>query len=182
MPTKREQLLDAAIDLLGSRGLRALTHRAVDDNAGMPAGSASNYFRTREALLGGISDRLEQRDYADWEALTTRPMPSTVDQVIDGATALIAHSVTDDRTRTLARYALFVEAQHMPALQQTVQRGHERLTAWVADMVRPFGAGPEVAKMLVDYFDGMILHQLTSPVPDFEPRAAVDRLVRALLT
>ncbi|WP_455132609.1 TetR/AcrR family transcriptional regulator, partial [Microbacterium aurum] len=62
MASKREQVLDAAITVLGERGPRGLTHRAVDERAGLPTGSASNYFRTRDALLTGITDRLKQGD------------------------------------------------------------------------------------------------------------------------
>ncbi len=52
MGTRRDDLLDAAICVLGESGIRGLTHRAVDAAAGLPAGSASNLFRTRDALLG----------------------------------------------------------------------------------------------------------------------------------
>src|SRR4051794_30664127 len=42
---------DTAIRLLVERGMRGLTHRAVDESAGIPAGSTSYYARTRAALL-----------------------------------------------------------------------------------------------------------------------------------
>ncbi|MEV6432334.1 TetR/AcrR family transcriptional regulator [Nocardia sp. NPDC051463] len=182
MPTKRESVLDSAIEILGSRGLRALTHRAVDDDSGMPSGSTSNYFRTREALLCGVAERLEQRDYVDWEALSRIPAPTTVDQLVDGLALLVIHAVTVDRTRTLARYAMFLEAQTMPALQTSVQRGHERLTEWIASMLRTVAPGTTVAKLLVDYLDGVLLHQLTSPVPGFDPRTGLEKIVRALVS
>ncbi|HEX5919668.1 MAG TPA: TetR family transcriptional regulator, partial [Nocardioides sp.] len=46
MPDRRTVLLDAALELVGTQGMRGLTHRAVDAAAGLPAGSTSNYFRT----------------------------------------------------------------------------------------------------------------------------------------
>ncbi|MEU4343825.1 TetR family transcriptional regulator [Nocardia sp. NPDC023852] len=178
---KRELLLDAAIDLLGSQGTRALTHRAVDKAAAMPSGSASNYFRTREALLIGIAERLEERDYADWEALNRIPAPRTITELIDAMTGFVVHAVAADRTRTLARYALLLEAQTMPALRETVRRGHPRLTEWAATLLANVGAERAVAKILVDYLDGAILHQVISPVPEFDPHGALNRLVRALV-
>jgi DNA-binding transcriptional regulator YbjK len=48
---RRETLLDAAIRVLGERGMRALTHRAVDAEACAAAGSAASYFPTREGLM-----------------------------------------------------------------------------------------------------------------------------------
>ncbi|MEV6070724.1 TetR family transcriptional regulator [Nocardia sp. NPDC052001] len=183
MPTKRELILDGAIELLGTRGLRALTHRAVDELADMPPGSASNYFRTRDALLTGIAERLEERDYADWQAVTRIAAPSTLPQFIDGLAALLAHAVTTDRTRTLARYALFLESQTAPGLQEVLLRGHTRLTEWIATMLRAVvpNAPPEVTPLVVKYIDGAALHQLTYPATDFDPHPGVDRIVRALL-
>ncbi|MGV9414959.1 TetR/AcrR family transcriptional regulator [Nocardia sp. NPDC003693] len=181
MPTKRELILDGAIEVLGASGPRALTHRAVDTAAEMPAGSASNYFRTREALLCGIAERLEERDYADWNALSRAPAPTTVAQLVDGFAILLTHAVTTDRTRTLARYALFLEAGSVPALGESVRRGRERLTAWIAGMISNVAPGSTDAKLLVDYLDGAALHELTSPAVNFDPRAEVDRIVRALL-
>ena len=52
MPKDRKTLIaDAAIDLLGEVGARGLTHRAVDTQAGLPAGSTSFYCRSRLDLL-----------------------------------------------------------------------------------------------------------------------------------
>ncbi|WP_454198962.1 TetR/AcrR family transcriptional regulator [Nocardia sp. Marseille-Q1738] len=181
MSTKRELVLDAAIELLGSRGTRALTHRAVDEVAGMPAGSASNYFRTREALLIGIAERLEARDYADWEALNRQPIPRTIDELVDGMAAFVVHAARTDRVRTLARYALFLEAQTVPALRESVRRGHRRLTDWATTLLAGVGGDEAATRILVAQFDGIILHQLVNPAPDFDPRPALDRLVRALI-
>ncbi|MER5962292.1 TetR/AcrR family transcriptional regulator [Streptomyces sp. NPDC002057] len=51
-PASRAQRIgDAALDLLVERGMRGLTHRAVDERAGLPQGSTSNHARTRQALL-----------------------------------------------------------------------------------------------------------------------------------
>jgi len=63
-PTKT-RALDAAIDLVGTHGLRALTHARVDERAELPKGSTSNYFRTRAALLSGVVDRIVEREMAE---------------------------------------------------------------------------------------------------------------------
>ena len=56
----KTRAIDAAIDLVGTHGLRALAHTRVDERAGLPKGSTSNYFRTDQALLSGIVDTLEE--------------------------------------------------------------------------------------------------------------------------
>ncbi|ETK31602.1 TetR family transcriptional regulator [Microbispora sp. ATCC PTA-5024] len=55
---------DAAIEILADRGMRGLTHRAVDEAAGLPPGSTSNLARTRAALLELTLDRLTEREEA----------------------------------------------------------------------------------------------------------------------
>ena len=60
---------DVAIDVLASGGGRQLTHRAVDAAAGLPVGSTSNRFRTRDALLGGVLGRILERETAVWADL-----------------------------------------------------------------------------------------------------------------
>ena len=62
MADRRTDLLDAALELVGTQGMRGLTHRAVDTAAGVPPGSTSNYFRTREALVLGIVERYIVRE------------------------------------------------------------------------------------------------------------------------
>ena len=50
-PERRKRILDTAVDILADTGIGGVTHRQVDDRAGLPAGTTSNYFRTRLALL-----------------------------------------------------------------------------------------------------------------------------------
>ncbi|WP_280503874.1 TetR/AcrR family transcriptional regulator [Nocardia farcinica] len=180
MPTTRERLLDAAIDVLGAGGSRALTHRAVDEAARLPSGSASNHFRTRDALLGGIAERLEERDRLDWAALSRVPTPTTIDQLIDTVAAFVRHAVTTDRARTLARYALFLDAR-AEGPRRSVLRGRERLTAWAGELVREVGGDESAAPVLVDYLDGVTLRAVVTATEAFEPRPELERIVRALV-
>jgi DNA-binding transcriptional regulator YbjK len=67
---RRQHLCDAAIELLASHGIRALTHRGVDKKAGLGEGTTSSYFRTRDALLRGVFARVADRYLADMIAWT----------------------------------------------------------------------------------------------------------------
>ncbi|MFH8476781.1 TetR/AcrR family transcriptional regulator [Streptomyces sp. NPDC018000] len=60
--SRANRITDAALALLAERGLRGLTHRAVDERAGLPQGSTSNYARTRQALLEAAVRRLAERE------------------------------------------------------------------------------------------------------------------------
>jgi AcrR family transcriptional regulator len=64
-PLRRQTLADAAIEVLGTQGVRGLSHPRVDKHAGMPAGTTSYYFRTRKALWQAVADRVNALDTAD---------------------------------------------------------------------------------------------------------------------
>ncbi|MFC4060563.1 TetR/AcrR family transcriptional regulator [Planomonospora corallina] len=65
MRSQRAELVaETAITLLAERGMRGLTHRAVDEAAGLPPGSTSNLARTRSALLELALARLTELETA----------------------------------------------------------------------------------------------------------------------
>src|SRR4051794_17968015 len=60
-PERRTLLADAGLRVLAAAGARGLTHRAVDAEAGVPTGTASNYFPSRAALLAALAERIFDR-------------------------------------------------------------------------------------------------------------------------
>ena len=89
MSIRRAQVLDAAVRVLGGQGTRALTHRAVDAEGGLPAGTTSNYFRSRDALLAGILGYLFERETAAFETLAGQPRPVSVDELAERFGAML---------------------------------------------------------------------------------------------
>jgi AcrR family transcriptional regulator len=53
----------------------------VDTAVGLPPGSASNHFRTRDALLGAVVERFGARERANWEDIAARVCPTTPQQL-----------------------------------------------------------------------------------------------------
>jgi DNA-binding transcriptional regulator YbjK len=182
---RREEALDAAIRVLGSEGSRGLTHRRVDREAGWPAGSTSNYFRSRDALITGIVARMEELDYQDWAQQTRRDPVHSLPELLEVLTQLVVLAATVGRVRTQARYALFVEAAvagGQSPIVQSIRRSRSNLVAWGTsifsglDQPVPDGA----AELLVDYLDGVILHQLTGTVGPVDPDAVRSGVARFL--
>jgi AcrR family transcriptional regulator len=60
-PARRAALLDAALEVLAREGARGLTFRAVDTEAQVPVGTASNYFSSRDELLTQVGHRYYER-------------------------------------------------------------------------------------------------------------------------
>ena len=184
-PRRRDLLADAGLRVLAREGARGLTHRAVDREAGVPAGTTSNYFRSRDALLGGLGERIFQRlapDPAVVAELGARaPSPRLfVDYVRDIARRLCA---APDLTRALIELRL--EGARRPELGRllgaTLRRGYRDDVAF-HETTGLAGGAFEIA--LLHYaLDGLMLDLLTTSIEadtdvDDVVEAFVNRLVR----
>ena len=183
MANRRDELLDAAIFVLGERGIHALTHRAVDAAAGLPAGSASNHFRTRDALLNAVVERFAARERANWEDIAARVCPATPQELAQALTVFAQDSTGPQRTLTLARYAILVEASSHPSLRAQLTVTGARVNAWFMNWLRIAGStDPERdAPIVMNHWTGLVLHQLASPDPAFDPSAQIAALVTAVV-
>ena len=130
MTSTKTRALDAAIDLVGSQGLRALTHARVDERAGLPKGSTSNHFRTRQALLSGVVDRLVE---LDTPANGAGFLPASAEEFIEALCQLFDHLTRVNRIPTTARLVLFMEGSHDISLREDLSRGREvlELCSWL---------------------------------------------------
>lgn len=178
--SRRTELADAAIAVLAAEGARGLTHRAIDQRAGVPAGTTSNYFRSRAALLEGLVARIGERFAPEPEvlaALAADPPDhaSYVRHVRD-----IARRLLRDRDVTLAWFELRLEAARRPEVAALMERvlvaGFEADVAYNTAAGLPGGA-PEIA--LFHYaMDGLVLDRLTVSI---DPTTDVDDVVEALV-
>ncbi|MFW6724824.1 TetR/AcrR family transcriptional regulator [Streptomyces sp. MAR4 CNY-716] len=114
---RRNRLRDAAIEVLADAGARGLTHRAVDTAAGVPSGTAKNYFPTRDALLRAVAERCLEL-YREITAQTAAAGPRRPGR--EGVVAMLRALVDDvagpGRSRMLAYLELQAEAARRPWL------------------------------------------------------------------
>lgn len=155
----RARVLEAAVELLGTQGLSALTHRRVDRAAGVPVGSCSNYFRTRDALLVGAAAAVLDRELAGLGA-TARPRSG--EDLLDLLVQLVDRTTGAQRTLSTARLVLFVEGSHHPSLREELSRGRGAMQAWLTDVLEGLGADDPgtTALTLMACAEGVILHRI----------------------
>ena len=183
MANRRDALLDAAIDVVGQSGIHGLTHRAVDVAAGLPGGSASNHFRTRDALLNAVAERFAARERANWEQIAVEIYPATPAELALALARFAQDAAGPDRTLALARYAILVEAANRPPLQDQLTVTGKRVNAWFTNWVRIAGSADpgRDAPIIMNHWTGIVLHQLANPDPAFSPLPQISALVTALI-
>lgn len=176
----RERALDTAVEVLGTDGVRALSHARVDRRAGLPPGSTSNWFRTRRALLAGVVDWIAERERADFDP-GSMPEIAGVDGLVDGLCAMTEVQAGPFATRTRARYALFLELAGDAELGEPLRQQRHAFERWTERIVVSVGIPDPVpaTRALMGLCDGLLLHRLTVD-PGLDLRPAVERAVRAL--
>ena len=135
---RRRQLLDAALHVVADQGLRGLTHRAVDREAGLPEGSCCAYLRTRKALQGALTEYVAGSLAADCHrlAVDVQGCPGDVDRAIELTMRLFERWV-EERELLLAKLELSMEASRDPELAELLAGYRSRLV----DVVDGLGLG-----------------------------------------
>ncbi|MEU5162140.1 TetR/AcrR family transcriptional regulator [Streptomyces sp. NPDC020875] len=151
-------IADTTLRLLAERGMRGLTHRAVDEAAGLPQGSTSNTARTRLALLEIAVRRLGEREGA---ALGIHELPAPAAgpaAVADALAVALHHCLLHHRDLAVARYELALEATRRPELRAVYDATGARLRAPLIALLTGAGStAPERhALSLIAWTDGLL--------------------------
>lgn len=176
----RPVVLAAAVDVLAEQGVRGLTHARLDTRAGVPSGTTSNYFRTRDALLGGVLDHLIAQDESVVAEFGDRGVPvGDRASLTDLLVAIGEYMSGPGRATTLARYAVFLEAATRPALAERVADARRRLNALSAELLRAAGATDVdlAAQRIMVTLDGYLLAATSHGAIDAPLRELLDPVV-----
>ena len=164
-PERRAALVDAGIEVLAREGARGLTFRAVDAEAGVPVGTASNYFTGRDDLFRQIDARLHVRLAPDPEVISgllARPKDRSL--VTAFMHDLMARA-SRDRTGYLALLELRLEANRRPELRSSFTKSVRGDLEEGMEFHRNAGlpGGDEVVVVLYLAMLGLLLEHLTLP-------------------
>lgn len=181
---RRKSVIDAALRVVGEKGLSGLTHRAVAAEAGITPGLTTYYFPTVDTLL---------------EATLSSFVTEEVDRLTTAIPALEELGPDADRTAVLgavfqavavapeqqvAQFELYLEAVRRPGLRAVAR---ECLSAY-ADLARValerLGSdrAEEGSRALVALLDGFALQQLVDPDETFVLQVALPAVLALLET
>jgi DNA-binding transcriptional regulator YbjK len=158
----RGRLLDAALAVIDSEGLRGLTHRRLEDEAGLARGSARYHLGTNDQIVAAALEHAVLREL----------------QIIDAALAKLGRDALAGGTASLpklfavltsalletpgairARYELLLEATRRPSLKAEAQRWRAQFidTTQVALTTAGLNDPHTTSVLLVAILDGMTL-------------------------
>ena len=161
-PERRQRIIDAAIRVVGEKGLAGLTHRSVAAEADVPLGSTTYHFTTLDELMVAA---LRQANEGFAKVITARG--GLADPSVDLAAELagwMGEWLAGDRTGVELEYELYLAALRRPALRPVADEWARDLADRLADRTDPV-----TARALVALMDGICLQVLlTDAVYDEE--------------
>ncbi|WP_261956290.1 TetR/AcrR family transcriptional regulator [Streptomyces nigrescens] len=180
-PERRAALVDAAIEVLARDGARGLTFRAVDAAAGVPGGTASNYFSNRDDLLAQVTGQIHQRIAPDPDEVAEVMAAPRDRALVADLMRWINRRVTENRTGYLAMLELRLEATRRPELQAELTRVMRATLDDDIGFHLESGLPGDRTAVLLTYLamTGLMLEQLT--LPGVVPAEETDGLIAALV-
>jgi len=161
----REQLLDAAAQLVGEVGWGAVTTRLVAERAGVNAALVHYHFSSVQELLSTAALQFASKALvSSAEALRSVSPAEGVERIFAD---LSRFSGTDPESLLLAE--AFLAAHRLPELRAGLSVLVVEFRARVADWLRESGVqdADAVALLLGAAIDGLVLHRALDPSVDF---------------
>lgn len=170
--------------VIGTGGLAAVTHRAVAEEAGVPLGSTTYYFRDREDLLGQtMAHAVEVEAQRMAEAVDAADAEPSVERSVTLLTAIFLDKSVADPLYDLALFEMFLEATRNPAVRAQT-RAWSELIAQIVDRLLPATVPevprPVVVQVVAALIDGLMLEaasnrELSVPELAAHLRAVIER-------
>lgn len=164
-PTSAEQrrraILDATLRVIAADGVEVVTHRRVAAEAGVPLGSTTYYFDSRDALVRAAFRHYVARTLAALTALGSAQPKDTVEDLVAFLIEVVRHEAADPAI-ILLEYELMLRAARDPVLARDVQ-GYERgLAGRLAEVLERLGVAQpfDAARTLIAVVRGFELESL----------------------
>jgi DNA-binding transcriptional regulator YbjK len=154
---RRQAILDAAMRLIVRDGVRAVRHRAVAAEAGVPLSATTYYFKDINDLItdtfaqfverGAASlARMWAESEADLHRMATglqgdrQTRQAIVEQIVERSLLHVRNQLVGNRDSLLAEQALRLEALNNPALRELAKAHQRILSTGVAHFFEVLGS------------------------------------------
>ncbi len=156
--SRRDLLIEVALDVIAEHGVAGTTHRRVATAAGVPLGSTTYYFADLgdlfRAAFGRLADQISERFEARLASARTR------DEAIDAITTYILDDLGDAREAALS-YEFYAYAIRHPEVRTMVEAWFARSQA---ALERYFA--PKAARLIDSMIEGLCTYRGLATGPD----------------
>lgn len=165
----RQRLVEAALTRLAEQGMRGLTHRTVEETAGMAQGSVRYHFESLDGLIEAVLRHLVEVEMTTvmrvdpavtLQALESRVIPP---EVVDAARESLER-IAARPDLALARFELLLHCARHPELQQILRDARNEFVRAVGGSL-PVPDPEAGARLILATVDGLALHQLSAHEP-----------------
>ncbi|MET9849284.1 TetR/AcrR family transcriptional regulator [Streptomyces ossamyceticus] len=157
-PERRQRIIDAAIRVVGEKGIAGLSHRSVAAEADVPLGSTTYHFKTLDDLMVAAL-RQANEGYAR-TVLARGALQDPESDLAAELAALGSEWFAGDRTGLEVEYELYLAALRRPVLRPVAAEWAEGFADCLA-----LRTDPVTARALVALIDGICLQVLLTGVP-----------------
>ena len=178
---RRKALIDAVVRLLAREGAKGVTHRAVAREAGASHGLVRYYFKTSDDMMSAALKSFMERQVAATVALSSQVPPGQGDMIWHLAAAYLSNRLEYGREGEIARYELFLHATRNEALRPALEEWAEvYLSLFETEyQARGLNDARGRAVRILYIINGMMLHQLATPMENFEKDVLLPALLEA---
>lgn len=152
-PERRQRIIDAAIRVVGSKGIGGLSHRSAAAEADVPLGSTTYHFKTLDELMVAAL-RQANEGFAKVVAAHHGIEDPRTDLAAELA-AVLGEWLAGDRVGVELEYELYLAALRRPALRPVAAEWCEELAEVVSRRTDAV-----TARALVALMDGVSLQVL----------------------
>lgn len=163
---KRAQILDAAVQVFGTGGASAVTHRAVAGVAKVPLGSTTYYFTDRDDLLLQTMAHARQAEAVRLtEIVDAIDGTLSLERAVDVLTQMFFDKTVADPLYDLALFEMFMEATRNTTVREE-SRAWSRMIFALVDRVLP-AVHPDVPReaavqIVACLVDGLMLEAVSN--------------------
>ncbi|MCI2242872.1 TetR/AcrR family transcriptional regulator [Adlercreutzia faecimuris] len=157
---RRQEIIDAAADLISREGTARVTNRRVAERAGVPLGSTTQYFKSidelRRAGLAELSRRIEREYDEVFEVVAEGSRDARGSEALADAIS----EYLSDPVRVGADAALCAAAVEDPEVRDITRAGFDAFLGRCAPLM-----DVERAKILFAFTEGAVLNSCYMGVP-----------------
>lgn len=180
---RKAAILEAALRVIGDKGLAGLSMRAIAAEAGLPLGALGYYFKTKDDLILEAFE-LHTRREADrvLAAFAGVGNGDHADDVAEHLAEFIHRGLTEARTSLVAEYEFLIESTRRPDLARVSRAWRQALQIQVGHIASRLGSDdPETdAEIILSVIAGLEIDHLSTPLDPSTMRAIRTALRRAI--